>query len=65
MVQSGILKREAMFYKVVFIAMMTYFNLCLFARPELLGPKMYKNYLKIGRINEVDRLQFQLMTNSI
>ena len=64
MSERGVLKREALFYKVLFIAMMAFMNILVFINPDVLGQKMYKNYLKIGRLTETDRLQFQLMSEA-
>ena len=60
-VKLGIIKHEMLFYKLLFVVLMSAMNLYMFMYPELMPKRVYKNYMKIGRLTEVDRLQFDLL----
>lgn len=57
----GIIKHEMLFYKVLFVALMGAMNIYIFAYPEQMPRRVYKNYMKIGRLTDVDRLQFDFV----
>ena len=61
----GIIKNELMIYKLMFVMLMGIMNYYIFAYPELMPKRVYKNYMKIGRLTEVDRAQFDLITGKI
>ena len=58
--QLGIIKNEYLIYKLLFIFCAGSMNVCIFAFPSLMPKRVYKSYMKIGRLTEVDRLQFGL-----
>ena len=58
----GIIKNESLIYKVLFVLLMGTMNIYIFAYPDLMPRRVYKNYMKIGRLTDVDRLQFDLIS---
>ena len=61
-VKLGIIKHEMLFYKVLFVVLMGVFNIYMLIYPDLMPRRVYKNYMKIGRLTDVDRMQFDLLT---
>ena len=61
-VKLGIIKHEMLFYKVLFIFLMGTFNIYMLLYPDLMPRRVYKNYMRIGRITEVDQMQFDLLS---
>lgn len=59
--KMGIIKNEMLIYKVLFVLLMGAMNIYMFAFPTMMPRRVYKNYMKIGRLTEVDRLQFDLI----
>jgi len=61
--KMGVIKNEMLIYKVLFVLLMGAMNIYYFAFPTLMPRRVYKNYMKIGRLTEVDRLQFDLIAD--
>lgn len=59
----GAIKNEMLIYKVLFVLLMGAMNIYIFAFPHLMPRRVYKNYMKIGRLTEMDRLQFDLIAD--
>lgn len=61
--KAGVIKNEMLLYKILFVLCMGAMNIYIFAFPSLMPRRVYKSYMKIGRLTEVDRLQFDLIAD--